>query len=98
MRFHHNNNLDAKPFYNSEVLPRFVEPVWECSDDIVQLLITTFADVLGLPDHNFQTALGKAIEYEKLDLLEYFGRPDEIRGTVFQWVSSNWHQNFETIK
>jgi len=43
--------------------------------------------VLGLPDHNFQTALGKAIEYEKLNLLEDFGKPDVIRGTVFQWVS-----------
>ena len=95
-RLYNNENLDAKPFYNSEVLPRFVEPVWECSDDIVQLLITTFADVLGLPDHNFQTALGKAIEYEKLDLLEYFGRPDEIRGTVFQWVSFYWHKTVKT--
>ena len=31
--------------------------------------------MLGLPDHNFQTALGKTIEYEKLDLLEDFGNP-----------------------
>lgn len=47
--------------------------------------------MLGLPDHNFQTALGKAIEYEKLGLLEDFGKPDEIRGTVFQWVSYHVH-------
>ena len=53
--------------------------------------MTTFSDVLGLPDHNFQTALGKAIEYEKLGLLEDFGKPDEIRGTVFQWVSYHEH-------
>ena len=43
--------------------------------------------MLGLPDHNFQTALGKTIEYEKLDLLEDFGKPNETRETVFQWVS-----------
>ena len=55
--------------------------------------MTTFSDVLGLPDHNFQTALGKAIEYEKLGLLEDFGKPDEIRGTVFQWVSFHEHKN-----
>ena len=56
--------------------------------------MTTFSDVLGLPDHNFQTALGKAIEYEKLGLLEDFGKPDEIRGTVFQWVSYHEHRKF----
>ena len=56
--------------------------------------MTTFSDVLGLPDHNFQTALGKAIEYEKLGLLEDFGKPDEIRGTVFQWVSYHDHRKF----
>ena len=56
--------------------------------------MTTFSDVLGLPDHNFQTALGKAIEYEKLGLLEDFGKPDEIRGTVFQWVSYREHKKF----
>ena len=80
-------NSEAKPFYNSEILPRFVEPVWECSDDIVQLLVTTFPQVLGLPDHNFQTALGKAIEYAKLHLLEYFGAPEELKGAFLQWVS-----------
>ena len=67
-------------------MPRFVEPVWECSDDIVELLITAFPEVLGLPDHNFQTALGKAIEYNKLEMLEYFGDPEELKGAVFQWV------------
>ena len=56
--------------------------------------MTTFSDVLGLPDHNFQTALGKAIEYEKLGLLEDFGKPDQIRGTVFQWVSYHEHRKF----
>ena len=69
------------------MLPRFVLPVWKCSDDVVHLLITRFYDVLGLPDSNFQTALGKAIEYEKLHLLEYFGESDQLRGAVFQWVS-----------
>ena len=67
-------------------MPRFIEPVWECSDDIVQLLITAFPEVLGLPDHNFQTALGKAIEYNRLELLEHFGEPEELKGAVFQWV------------
>ena len=71
-------------------MPRFVEPVWECSDDIVQLLITAFPEVLGLPDHNFQTALGKAIEYNKLVLLEYFGEPEQLKGAVFQWVSNSY--------
>lgn len=79
----------ATPIENDFVLPRIVEPVWDCSIDVVELLLTKFFDVLGLPDNNFQTALGKAIEYGKLDLLENFGEPNEIRGTVFQWVSES---------
>ena len=88
-----SHSLGAMPFYNSEILPRFFEPVWKCSDEVVKLLVTTFRDVIDLPDRNFQTALGKAIEYEKLDLLKYFGKPHELRGTVFQWVSSHGLNN-----